>query len=222
MRATLTDWLRQKLIAGLIPEGRIGLNILGHRRYVGGMWDHMGRLQFDFMLAQGLQPNHCMLDVACGALRGGVRFIRYLDKGNYLGIDREQALIDIGIAKELGHDLFQRKQPEFVVSSAFEFHRFSHVPDLSLAQSLFSHLNSTDIALCLNRLREFVKPGHIFFATFFEGESKGNAARSSSLDHFEHTASEMKELGSNNGWEPKYLGDWQHPRDQMMMKYTAV
>src|SRR4051794_24004227 len=44
-----------------------------HRRRVGGRWQELGSLQLDFMVAQGLQPQHRLLDVGCGALRGGVR-----------------------------------------------------------------------------------------------------------------------------------------------------
>ena len=53
-------------------EGDAGVDQLGHREYVGGLWDEMGKLQFDFMVSQGLSPEHTMLDIACGALRGGV------------------------------------------------------------------------------------------------------------------------------------------------------
>ena len=57
----------------------------GHRLFVGGvddfLWTRIGELQFDFLRAQGLRPNHVLFDIACGALRGGVHFINYLDAG---------------------------------------------------------------------------------------------------------------------------------------------
>jgi hypothetical protein len=42
-----------------------------HRELIGGMWETIGRLQFDFMVAQGLIPSSTLLDIGCGALRGG-------------------------------------------------------------------------------------------------------------------------------------------------------
>src|ERR1700678_1283527 len=53
------------------PDGALGLNLLGHREYVGGLWEVIGKLQFDFLISRGLKPEHVFLDIACGPLRGG-------------------------------------------------------------------------------------------------------------------------------------------------------
>ena len=52
-----------------------------HREYVGGMWESIGRLQFDFLINQGMKPESILLDIACGCLRLGVHAIPYLNKG---------------------------------------------------------------------------------------------------------------------------------------------
>src|SRR5262245_17052197 len=67
-----------------------------HRDFVGGLWDEIGRLQFDFLVAHGLKPEHKLVDVGCGALRGGVHFIRYLKPGHYFGLDLNASLIKAG------------------------------------------------------------------------------------------------------------------------------
>lgn len=96
-------------------EGKTSIAAVGHHAYVGGRWDEIGRLQFDFLVGRGLQPDHVLLDIACGSLRGGVQFIPYLDRGHYLGLEREQALVDKGLSRELGADLQDEKAPEFVI-----------------------------------------------------------------------------------------------------------
>ena len=60
-----------------------------HGRYVwiGGHWEALGKLQFDYLVANGLKPGHRLLDIGCGTLRGGRHFIRYLAPGGYTGID---------------------------------------------------------------------------------------------------------------------------------------
>src|SRR5277367_14092 len=58
-----------------------------HRQFVGGMWDEIGALQFEFLKKEGLLPRHCLIDIGCGCMRGGVHFAQYLDKGKYHGID---------------------------------------------------------------------------------------------------------------------------------------
>jgi|RhiMetdeSRZDD1v2_1073273.scaffolds.fasta_scaffold475317_2 hypothetical protein len=206
----------------LKPQGEEALEKLGHRHYVGGMWEEIGRLQFDFLVQQGLKPSHCLLDIGCGSFRGGIHFINYLEAGNYLGIEKEKALIDLGIEKELGNTAYERKKPELVVSENFSFERFSKKPQFSVAQSLFTHLNAQDICLCLKQLRRFVESDHFLFATFLEGRSSRNPETSHSLVAFRYTKHEMTRFGESCGWKAIYIGNWNHPRDQMMMKYQAI
>jgi hypothetical protein len=215
------DLAGERMRAVRTPEGDGGIRMLGHRDYVGGLWEEIGRLQFDFLVAEGLEPGHCLLDVGCGALRGGVHFIRYLDPGNYLGLDKEQMLITLGVEQELGRALYAQKQPELLVSSIFEFDRFSKRPRVSLAQSLFTHLDPDDICLCLRNLRAFVGPEHRFFATFFEGHSDGNPEASHSQTLFQYSRTQMEGFGHGTGWSATYIGDWRHPRQQMLMRYEA-
>ncbi len=217
----LINKARPSLLGGLIPEGKIGLKLIGYRNYVGGMWDEIGDLQFKYIVSQGMRPEHCFLDVGCGALRGGWRFIDYLESGNYLGFDKEKELIKIGKKKVLTKKLLEEKSPEFVISDNFEFEGFSKKPEYAIALSLFTHLNRDDIVTCLTNLKKFVKKDHKFFATFFEGKSIENPGSSHSLDHFDYTRNEMIEFGKIAGWKSEYIGDWDHPRDQKMMKYTA-
>jgi hypothetical protein len=204
----------------LIPEGVAGVIAIGHRDYVGGMWEEMGRLQFDFLVDRGLEPQHTMLDIACGSLRGGVHFIRYLEPGNYLGIEKEGALIKRAIAKELPAEVRLEKRPELVVSGAFEFEKFSKQADFSLAQSLFTHLNEDDLDLCLSKLRANVGQRHQLFGTFAPG-ARSNEGRSHARASFFYSPEALEAIGERNGFDCTYIGDWGHPRSQMMMQFTA-
>jgi len=205
----------------LKPEGEQGIRALGHREYVGGMWEEIGRLQFEFLVQHGLKPSHCLLDIACGSLRGGRYLIPYLQVGNYLGIDRERRLIELGIEQELGQAICEEKKPEFVVSDRFEFGKLSRKPQFSIAQSLFTHLNASDISLCVKNLRHFVEPNHVLFATFFEGVSSSDRGTSHSHAAFRYSRDEMARMGEQAGWKATYIGDWRHPRNQVMMQYEA-
>jgi len=192
----------------------------GHRAYVGGLWEALGTLQFRFMVEQGLEPQHVLVDVACGSLRGGVRFVPYLEPGNYLGIDMQSRLIEAGISKELGPKLCALKKPEFVVSDGFDFERFSRAPDFAIAQSLFSHLTAQDISLCLQKLRAVAKPNTRFYASFFETERpSNNPAKSDPRGKFLYSRDQMAQFGAAHGWRSRYIGDWDHPRKQRMFEY---
>lgn len=210
--------------AEAIPaEGVETINAIGHRDYVGGLWEEVGQLQFNFLVAQGLKPEHTLLDIACGSLRGGVHFINYLNPGNYLGLDKEQELINRGIEHELGKDKQTEKRPEFVISDCFEFNKFSKVPDYAIAQSLFTHLVEEDIKACLKNLKAFAGDKPLtFFATFFESETpqKGELGTSHSHAKFEYTRAQMEQFGAEAGWSMEYIGSWGHPRNQKILKFS--
>ena len=217
--------LRMVVHIGLGPKGRKGVERLGHRKYVGDMWDEIGQMQYDFLVDKGLRPTDILLDIGCGALRGGVHFIRYLERGHYLGIDREQTLLQRGVSEELGDQLFHEKEPELIASSNFEFERFSLRPSYAFAQSLFTHLNKQDIERCFRNLRPVVDPGSRFFATFSETKTPDRMVRfGRSHPHagFYYTKDEMTGFGSNDGWRSRYIGDWGHPRGQMVVEYMAI
>ncbi|HEY0342569.1 MAG TPA: class I SAM-dependent methyltransferase [Steroidobacteraceae bacterium] len=222
IKQALTRRLLQSLDATAEDVGSEIVDGDGHRAYVGGLWETVGTLQFRFMIEQGLEPHHVLVDVACGSLRGGVRFIPYLERGGYLGIEMQQRLIDIGIEKELGRKLYALKRPEFVTSDRFEFEHFSRQPDFAIAQSLFSHLTAQDIALCLKNLRAVAKPNTKFYASFFEAaQPQHNAETSNPRGKFLYTRHEMAQFGAAYGWRPRYIGAWQHPRDQRMFEYSV-
>ena len=160
------------------------------------------------------------MDIACGSLRAGIHFIPYLNEGNYLGIDKELSLIELGLEHELGKEMEIAKAPEFVVSNSFEFDKFSKVPDFAIAQSLFTHLPPPYIHDCLDKLSQHFQPGGTFFATFFVIKRK---IRNPKIPHdhqvFSYTKAEIKDFGRQNGWNVEYIGDWSHPRNQQMVKY---
>jgi SAM-dependent methyltransferase len=206
------------------PDGALGIHLAGHRRYVGGRWDELGRLQFEFMKSRGLRPDRVFLDIGCGALRGGVHFIPYLERGHYLGLEKEQSLIDAGIENELGDELIREKAPEFVVSSSFDFTRFSKRPDVALAQSLFTHLTPEDIAVCLTKLRAAVDTGVRFYATYFLRETLDRRPVSRSHAHrvFFYSQASVERLGQGAGWRLRGVDEWGHPSGQMMAEYVAA
>ncbi len=193
-----------------------------HRGFVGGdgpMWDAIGELQFEFLKSQGLAPRHRFVDVACGSLRGGVHFIRYLDPGCYTGVDKHIELIIYGVAQELGLDGYRAKQPRFLVADDFAFSRTEGGFEFGIAQSLFTHLTAADIFRCLVELAKASRPGCRFFATFFEAAARDNPPASHAHARFAYTPDEMATLGNLAGWRPTYIGDWRHPRGQMLMEY---
>jgi SAM-dependent methyltransferase len=130
-----------------------------HRSLVGGMWDEIGELQFNFMKSAGLLPDHRLLDVGCGSLRGGLHFIRYLDAGNYYGIDMNVSLLRAGREVELPRAGLADKNPHLLVNDAFEFQKFDSSFQFALAISVFTHIPLNSIQRCLVNIASVLEPG---------------------------------------------------------------
>jgi len=204
----------------LPPEGPAGVRSLGHRRYVGGHWNRIGQLQLNFLIQQGLKPQHTLLDIACGSLRLGRKAIPYLEVGNYIGIDKEQALLDAGLHHEIPAALVEARRPLLIQASDFGFERIGRRVDMAIANSLFTHLPPDLILLCLQRLRPWLAPGACLYATFFESTSE-QCHPKDPHDHgyFAYTRAQMLDLGNQAGLNPYYIGDWGHPRGQRMVAF---
>jgi hypothetical protein len=187
------------------------------------MWHEMGILQFDFLKNQGLQPHHFFLDIACGSLRGGVRFIDYLEPWRYLGLDKEEELILAGIYHELGMETYDFKKPRFVISDSFEFDLFHARVDTAAAISLFTHLPASLIEVCFWRLRKSIAKNGRFYATFFESQDEvDNPTAPNEGINFYYTRDQMLAFGNDTGWQATYIGDWGDPELQKAVMYVPA
>jgi SAM-dependent methyltransferase len=199
-----------------------------HRHAVGGMWDEMGRLQRDFLVARGLLPEHRFVDVGCGSLRGGVHFVEYLKPGNYHGLDINRSLIDAG-RLELKAAGLDRRNAKLLVNDQFDLSLFKTQFGYGLAQSVFTHIPINSIVRCLTRVREVLAPHGRFFATFFQAprpaflepilHEPGGIWTHYDADPFHLSFEEMVMASRLAGLAVELIGDWNHPRDQRMLQF---
>lgn len=200
------------------------------RGSVGGMWDTIGRLQFEYLVSQGLRPEHRLLDVGCGCLRGGVHFIAYLADGHYYGIDRNAYLLESGREHELPLAGLSDRHVTLLCRDDFDFSQFGVSFDFALAQSVFTHLAWNSILRCLVEMQAVLAPEGRFFATFFE--DPGGLHRISSLTHspggvttypdrdpYHYEFSTFEDLARRARLRVEHIGDWNHPRAQRMMVF---
>jgi len=140
-----------------------------HRQAIGGMWDEIGKMQFDYMRAAGLTPDMRFLDVGCGCLRGGIHVVNYLEAGNYFGIDLSRNLLDAGYDLEITGARLQDKLPRtnLHATDTFDLTPFGQIFDMALAVSVFSHLTLNHLKLCLMNLGSCMRPGGRFHVTYF-------------------------------------------------------
>lgn len=217
------DWLRKTLQTS------------GHRGAIGGLWEQVGQLQFNYLRKQGLLPDMRLLDLGCGCLRGGVHFIRYLNAGNYYGIDLSQQLLDAGYETELKSANLQERMPQKNLrqSSSFDATPFGVSFDAALAISVFTHLPLNHIRLCLARLTDVMKPGSCFYATAFVLDPEhpwqqpyqhdpGGIVTHPEQDPYHYQATDMRHVIQGLPWKLQKIEDWDHPRNQRMCIFERL
>lgn len=209
--------IKVDLIDRFKPDNRFEKNG-SHRLYIGGMWEKIGRLQLDFLLSKGLKPSNYLLDIACGSLRLGVKVIPYLEAGHYLGIEKEAGLVSAGLRKELPETVWKEKQPNIVISSSFEFEKLNQKASFAIAQSLFSHLPVDLIDSCFKKLNPVMTDDGVFYATFNLAKRQQRQTWKEYGD-FAYTRDEVCHFGSAHGFSSNYIGNWNHPRHQVIVEY---
>ena len=203
-----------------------------HRGFVGGVWDSHGLHQLEFMQRQGLTPDQTFLDVGCGCFRAGRFFVDTLDPGHYYGVDANLSLLQIGYDVELTDEQRERlpianlrANDRFDVDFGVQF-------DFAVAQSVFTHVSLNHIRLCLYRVAKVMKPGGVFYATFFERGPSTPLDTILGADKvkplfteknvFWYYRNDLKWAAQFSPWEFRYIGDWGHPRGQKMVAFTRV
>lgn len=196
-----------------------------HRDFVGGLWDELGALQMDFLVGQGLRPEHRLLDIGCGALRGGVHFVRYLEPDRYAGMDINASLLEAGRQELDGAGLGDRGA-RLLEDDAFRFARFGGQFDFAIAVSVFTHLPMNHIVRCLAEVGRVLAPGGRCFASVFESptpayldplvHSPGGVTTYFDQDAFHVSRDELQALAAFAGLRMDWVGGWNHPRAQQM------
>lgn len=204
-----------------------------HRAVVGGAWDEIGDLQRDFLVARGLLPSHVLLDVGCGALRGGVKLIPYLDPGKYWGIDKSDVLLRAGRDIELPRYGLATRQPvdQLVCLPDFEFDTLGTQFDVAIAQSVFTHLSLNRIRRCLARLAPCLKQGARLYASFFEvadgadregdlRHADGAATSHADRSFYHYALRDFRFAIEDLPLDVESIGEWGHPRGQRMLAFS--
>jgi SAM-dependent methyltransferase len=203
-----------------------------HRRTIGYVeeWEQHGRAQFDYLVSQGLEPQHYFLDIGCGPLRGGVHFIRYLEAGHYFGVEKNPDVVEAAEQIEIPRYGLEQKRPTVRADETFDVSVFGQAFDYAWAQSVFTHLTVNSIIRCLMNVEKVLAPGGRFLATFYENEQgKRNLdpIRQSpqvvsyfDRDSFHYDVGTFEWICEGTSLSVRYLGGWNNPRNQKVLLFT--
>lgn len=131
-------------------------------------WIDRGRWQLNFLVHNGLKPEHTFLDVGCGPLRAGIHLIPYLRAWNYKGFDSDKRMVDKAWAIILGEKELNDKSPiirhsdrwnpEFLPGTTGKF-------DFGIAFSVLNNLSDAQKISFFKALPSYLNPGKVFFVT---------------------------------------------------------
>jgi SAM-dependent methyltransferase len=180
---------------------------------IGGMWEEIGRLQFEYLRNDGLRPDHSMLDIGCGTLRGGRHFIAYLDAGKYTGLEiSSNALSEAG--RLIQREGLANKRSGLVLNTGMglRLEEFKEPFDVLLAQSVFTHLTERRIEECLAHAGRIMHAGSRFYFTFFPSSAPSQFG----TENFRYPVAFFAAAAERYGFELENRNDYPHPRGQQM------
>src|SRR5918999_485207 len=169
-------------------------------------WLALGKMQFDYLVSHGLTPADRMLEIGCGNLRAGWRFIDYLETGNYYGIDISPDIL-IAAQRTLSDHGLQAKLPHLtpVRDLTFEF-----LPDAAFtvvhAHSVFSHSPIEVIDECLAHVGRIMAPGGFFDFTFDRTEGTEHHVL---REDFYYRTDTLVGLAERHGLTARFMDDWE-------------
>lgn len=194
-------------------------NITAKKNYkiaVGGKWEEIGKLQYDFLLKHGLQKEYKLLDYGCGSLRGGRKFIKFLDKECYTGIDISEEMVK-SAKKVIEEEGLKDKKPKIILNDDGDL-KFDDLNkkkfDTILAQSVFTHLKPKHVEEVFKNLNKVMHDNSVFYFTavlhdeFFIRSKKD----------FSYPTSYFHNLSKKYSFNITKFDNYNHPRNQVMFK----
>ncbi|MCX5195268.1 class I SAM-dependent methyltransferase [Streptomyces sp. NBC_00249] len=194
------------------PEAAVGSQT--HDR-----WLALGKMQFDYLTEHGLTPAHRMLDIGCGNLRAGWRFIDHLDTGHYYGIDISPDIL-IAAKQTLAGRGLQAKLPHLTITQDLTLDFLpDHHFDVVHAHSVFSHSPIGIIDECLAHVGRILAPGGWFDFTFDRTEG---AEHQVLREDFYYRTQTLVALAAKHGLKARFMEDWERlGHGQSKIRVTA-
>ena len=208
----------------------IDLDHGGHLVGVPEAFEQKRMFQYAFLIQQGLKPEHVLIDIGCGVLRGGVPLIKYLDANKYYGLDVNLEALEVA-KRTVKKEGVQEKGPSLLhVRENLQKIQNKKMAHVIWAFSVLIHMTDEKVADCLEFVRNNIRPDGVFYANVNIGEVKDGAWREfpvkwRSIKWYKDQAQKyelsMEELGILETFGHKSLTDIREDQ-QIMLRFKKL
>lgn len=132
------------------------------------IFEQVGRRQLIMLLEHGLTPQSDVLDLGCGALRGGYWMIKLLEKGRYCGIEPNEQMLQDALTYILPKEDYEQKKPAFDSNDCFDASIFGRTFDFFIARSIWTHASKNQIRMMLDAFVRYGKADGVFLTSFLQ------------------------------------------------------
>ena len=177
-------------------------------------WQAAGRKQFDFLTEHGLNRADNLLDIGCGNLRAGRRFIRYLEPGHYTGVDISPEILLAAQDTITEYELQDRSPRLFLVSGTSLAFLPAESFDVVHAHSVFTHTPLEVVTAYYEAVHRVLRPGGFFDFTYHHSDE----GRWSVLDEdYYYPTALLLDRAREAGFEGARLADWTYSQEKIRL-----
>lgn len=173
----------------------------GYKQYKGTKQN-----DFDFLINNGLQKHHKILDIGCGGGRMGIPLIQYLDKNNYYGFDKENNMMQ-HFKKTLKNNNLNEYN---IYTCDFKLPDFKCKFDYVYAFSVLTHNTKEQIIQLLNNLKPYMHENTKFYGSFHLGKGykigEKHPKRKKEYLGVWYSISDLQDIANSCGYNAEFIG----------------
>jgi SAM-dependent methyltransferase len=169
------------------------------------LWEMKRDFQIQFLKRTGLEPQHYLLDLGCGTLRGGIPIIEYLKKGHYFGVEVRQEVLDEG-RKELRESKLVDKEPTLVATGDISSLNLEKKFECIWAFSVLIHMEDKILYDALGFVRRHLKDDGCFYGNVNFGDRPDKSVGRLGFPVVHRSLRFYEEACSRNGLRVEDLG----------------
>jgi len=183
-----------------------------------GYWEPLQAYQFEFLKTVGLKPQHSLLDIGCGPLQGGIKFIDYLEPGKYTGIDLRQKAIVAAYKQVIRYNL-SGKNPRLIMSDSFGRDELNDgCFDYIWISQLLYHLSPERIEALFLQISSQMGDTSVFYGDIIDYDMPQLASGTSwqEFNFYQHQPEDLQAMAKQSGLAIDIVGqtgDFGYPKE---------